>query len=408
MYYYNNIKGAFMNIKKDILEYCLKYWNDNFCGISSHQVSTDLQIRHEKVRQTLRKLKEENKGTLNDDVVISLDETGREREIAKKGDREKLITIFFPSREILTDYFNNSGLSKKDIPEYKKKLHLGHNQTELFYFPAEVLKKYTDDPENYNLCDTLCGGFLTIKSDDSYTLRYGKRKINEDERVVAVALDDLSELDPSEQQYWHTLELETPEFSVDDPDFHEFYLRYYEITPVDSYDPLHDLIATIRKINSLSHVGNLLGNVDNSRLKYPVKNTYKSFYKACKELSRVIAPNSINKKALKEYLCKNYNGYDNLKDEKEDCDINELFINLLKEINFIDSSITSLKRKVRSLDKISSGDYLDKFKKLCKNLLLWHRILHRKLKNKKPATFKKYIRPAHLNNKNKNKYLSLR
>lgn len=397
-----------MNTKRDILEYCLEYWNVNFCGISSHQVSIDLRIDHEKVRRTFRIFKKERKGTLNDDVLISADDAETENGVIADGDEQIFITIFFPSKDILSDYFYSSELAYKDIPDYRKKLHLGHNRTELFYFPTEVLKKYFNDPDRYGIHDTPCGGFLSEKTDGSYTLRYGKRKINKNEQVVAAALDDLSELSPAEQQHWISHEMDTPEFSIDDPEFHEFYLRYYEITPVDSYDPLNDLIATIEKINSLSHVGNLFSNIEKSRLKYPVKNTYKSFYKSCRELAKVIAPNSINKKALTEFLRKNYNGYDNLKDEKEECDVNELFINFLREINFIDNSITGLKRKVRSLDKISSGDYLDKFKKLCKNLLLWHRLLHRKLRGTKPVELKKYIRPNHLKNKNNNKFLSFR
>lgn len=394
-----------MKKQQDILEYCLEYWNDNFCGISSHQVSRDLDIEHEKVRRVFRQLKKENQGTLNDDVLIAADEND---EKSNEEDQQMEVTIFFPSRETLKDYYKSSGLAEQEIPEYKKKLHLGHNRTELFYFPVEVLDKYINNTDKYNVYDTFCGGFLSEKSEDTYTFRYGKRKINQDERVVAVVLDDLAELAASEQQHWNSREIETPEFTIDDPDFHEYYLRYYEITPVDSYDPLHDLIATLKKINSLSHVGKLFKNIDSTSLKYPVKNTYKSFYKSCKELSKIIAPNSINKKTLKRFLTKNFQGYDKLTKKESDCDADDLFANFLKEIHFIDSnSIDKLTGKDERPDKISNGDYLDKFKKLCKNLLLWHRILHRKLKESKPANLKKYIRPSHLEKKNKDKHLSL-
>ncbi|HEX6983657.1 MAG TPA: hypothetical protein VF181_12930 [Balneolaceae bacterium] len=373
----------------------MEKWNKRFDGISSFNVSAKLGIDHKKVRKAFKNFLRQNKGTLNESVVL------RPFELNKN----ITTTVFFPSKESLKESFSKSDLAAKHIPEFKKRLHLGHRRSELAYFSKSVLSKYFNLTDKFDIQDSLFGGFLSSKSTDVSgsskeeppkekvpILRFGKRKLDKDEQVVTAILEDLAELPESEQQHWHFSEIERPNFSLFDPDFHKYYLRYYDGIPVHKRDPLKGLLEILKKINSLPNVGNLFNNLDDVHLQYPVKKSSEDFAASCDRLYKVIGPDNLNIKALKKYLRTNYNYRDKdfFGEENQPVGNEQLFGKFLKEIGFLENSIDKLLNSVKEhtippdhqINALRSGahDFLSEFRNLCQSLLISYTILYEKLR----------------------------
>ncbi|HET6528597.1 MAG TPA: hypothetical protein VFG39_07575 [Balneolaceae bacterium] len=369
----------------------MEKWNKRFDGISSFSVSEKLGIDHRKVRETFKNFRRQNKGTLTDNVILRPFEVGK----------DVVTTVFFPSKESLKESFSKSNLATKHIPEFKKRLYLGHRRNELAYFSQSVLAKYFDLAEKFNIQDSLFGGFLTSRPDSSEdeshqektpVLRFGKRKLDKNEQVVAAILEDLAALPEDEQQHWHFSEIEHPNFSLFDPDFHKYYLRYYDVIPIHKRDPLNRLLSTLKKINALPNVGRLFNNLDGVHLQYPVKKSFEDFITSCDLLYKIIGPDNLNTDVLKNYLHSNYNyRHNHFRDSRgEPLNNSQLFRAFLKEIGFLENSIDKLLNSLKEhaippdhqINALRSGthDFLSEFRNLCQSLLISYTILYEKLK----------------------------
>lgn len=392
-----------MGLNQKILDYCMEKWNKKFDGISSYNVSTKLGIGHKKVRKAFKSFLRENKGTLNENVLLqpfelNKDDQGKVTEVTT--------TVFFPSKETLRENFSKSGLAKKNIPEFKKRLHLGHRRSELAYFTNSVLKKYYDFTDKFNIQDSLFGGFLSSNSTyfdglskerrhKEYVpiLRFGKRKLDKNEQVVTAILDDLAALPESEQQHWSFSEIEHPNFSLFDPDFHKYHLRYYDGIPVIAQDPLNQLLKMLKKINALPNVGNLFSNLKDVNLQYPVTKKHEGFCTCCDQLYKVIGFDNLSIEVLKKFLQTNYNYRDSdfLEGKKgQALSVEQLFKLFLKEVGYLQDSIDKLVTEIKEhripddhkiiASKYRTHDYLTEFKKVCQSLLISFTILYEKLR----------------------------
>lgn len=392
-----------MDIDKRILGFCLREWSKYFTGTNSYDLSHQLNIEHRQVRESFQRLKNMNQGTLDEDVVL--------RQVKKESDAFVAIqtTTFYPSKRCLEMNFKSQKVTEK-APEFKKRLLLGQQPSDLCYFSQSVLQKYLDAPEKYNFQDSLCGGFISSnkkylsdlnQEDKNFetvgTIRFGKRKVDDTQLVVTAILEDLSILPEKEQQHWYLSEVEKPDFSFFDPDFHKYHLNYYNSASIDTYNPLKGIFETFKKINALPHVGRLFKETGNKGMKYPVSKKLDDFSNSCDKLYQYIGPENINRKILKKFLKKNYNyKKEDFIDAKTEQPFTnqQLFKKLLKELGISGGSIDKLikaiqKHKIPADHQIqsprhSNPDYLTEYKKLCKSLLISFNILYQKL-NKKIA-----------------------
>lgn len=401
-----------MDINKQILDFSLREWNNNFDGVSSYHVSTHLGIDHEKVRETFRTFKKMNIGTLNEDVVLA--STKAHQDLKK--DEQLVATIFYPSKETLEMKYKKEESDQQEAPEFKKRLQLGHQYSELSYFSPSVLQKYLDSPEKYNVQDTLCGGF--ISSNESYIsnlpdeqkkkeyidiIRYGKRKVDDDKQVVTGILQDLGDLPKADQRHWYLSEIDDPDISLFDPEYHKYHLKFYNNTPTSAYNPLQGICDALKKINSLPNVGKLFKDISNNGLKYPVNKKFKDFCSSCDKLYKIIGPENMSRDIFKSYLYKNYNyREEDFIDTKSGKPLTneQLFRKLLQEIGFLTCSVDKLIKKIKQhkipadhrilASRFKGPDYLTEYKKLCQSLLVSFSILHQVL-DKNISPFRKKL-----------------
>jgi hypothetical protein len=312
------------DLEQKILTYTVSHWQNNFCGISGIKVAEDFDIQHETALKVFDELEKQEKGSVRRDVAlyqisISIIQPDNNAQIAKP--KEIITSIFFPSKDILTESFYENEFHRLNTPEYKSRLLKGSSQTHLIYFKVEVLRKYLDLREIYDIESTVTGGYIQLNnkyssglSDDEYDkvafslIRFGKRQLTNENVTVTVILHDLSELSEKEQAYWYSYEIEDPQFAKTDPDFEIFFRRNFEAEFLNDNDPLEEVIDEINEINSLVGDNGLFTVTSNPYLSYPVVNTYKSFSDSCSELYKIIGSDSINEKKLK-YLLQKHCGF---------------------------------------------------------------------------------------------------
>lgn len=289
----------------DILIKCTDIWFNRFSGISAIEIGEIFNISNKKVMKIFEQFELDNKGKINSNVVLY----SVEIDINKKWEKEfpeckKVIThIFFPSKAVLENYFYLSSVSRQNIPEYKKRLYLGGNQIELVFFRDEVLKRYYDHPEIYEIEDTLAGGKIISKGDsideNFIYVRYGKKLINNGKISVTAILKDLESMSPDEQKYWSAFELNNFLLDSHDQNFKLFLQRTYDGEYVDFPNIFKELEDTIIAINNKCNTEPLFNIYSNTHLRPPVENTYKSFCDSCSELYKLIGPDNINSSVLK-------------------------------------------------------------------------------------------------------------
>jgi hypothetical protein len=378
-----------MKYEKKVLAYSINKWNETFEGINSLQVSHDLNIPHPTVRRIFKRFRDQNKGTLNDGVMLYSFKYGGDKKELDDGGRY-VATIFYPSKELLNNYYIKSRYAKGDLPAFLRQLHQGHHKSEMLYFTESVLERYMRHPERYNVTDIAWGGFLSsninyinqlpeaeAESACCRVTRFGKVTSLEGKHFVTAMLEDLAAMPDMEQRYWRENQVHE-DLSIFDPDFYKYYLKFYEGAPADSHDPLNDLLGMLRKINNLPHVGSLFKNLD-IHLTYPVENNREGFYRACKNLYKVIGPENINISVLKRFLRKNYNYH------PKKVGVRKLYSTFLKLVECLDDSIEILTDTIKDHRLLNNKntvhtDYLNEFKKLCKSLLHSYSILYKKLK----------------------------
>ena len=169
------------DIQKNILDLSIAQWNQSFGGTSALDIGDKISVSNEDVMREMESLCKDKKGTINANIelyVIRIDPENPKFEIPKESTKTH---VFFPSKELLEDYFYGSELVREDFPEYIKRLHCGAHQLELVMFSEEVLSRYFYHPEWYEVDDSLSGGHIWAKSETPENrylyVRHGKRKL---------------------------------------------------------------------------------------------------------------------------------------------------------------------------------------------------------------------------------------
>jgi hypothetical protein len=307
-------------MKQQILDFTIKLWNERLVGISALDIAEKLEIPHLNVMTYLEELKSENKGTLNENAklfVISI-EPGKKLNLSNS---KKVKThIFFPSKEILSVYFENNLNEFNKNGEYKNRQHKGYSPIDLIYFDQKVLIKYLSDKEKYELNDDVSGGVIKLSS-EFYSnsteaeidkewfdkIWYGKRKLNDGKTVVAAILKDLSSLKVKEQSYWYGFETDNTSFDLKDNDFSKFVSRAYEGNWTESNDPIREIKNSIESINKTLQF-KLYGKSENPYLRYPLNNTFKDFVDCNSELYKLIGPDNLRLSKVKKLYLELLNG----------------------------------------------------------------------------------------------------
>ena len=215
--------------------------------------------------------------------------------------------IFFPSKQVLSEAFYSSNLPQQRLPEYKTRLYLGANRIELVYFSEEVLARYLDHPELYEIIDSLAGGdisSLSNASEDRFLyVRYGKCRLKSGNITITAIYKDLSSMGQYEQRYWHSFELDAPDIDKSDIHFQNFLTRTYDGDWVDFEDP----IAKLREaVITLSNTHALFAKSDNVYIRLPVQQTYKSYCDAASELYKIVGPDNLSQTVMKRLLTKDF------------------------------------------------------------------------------------------------------
>lgn len=299
------------DLKQRVMDYSIKHWREHFTGISGLDVAEHLNVSHEIVLRAFDELEREGKGFTRRDVTLYQLSMSFDR--PKLGEARPAVTsVFFPAPEVLTESFHSSTLCRSNIPEYKARLHKGGSQVQLVYFSSEVLTRYLEHIEIFEVENSVTGGYICSRQEDQDStdfplLRFGKRHLSDDTVVVTAILWDLSELPEKEQAYWRSYELEDPRFATQDPDFTIFYRRDFEAEFLDDNDPLQNVLTEISKINELFESDGLFATRNNPYLSYPSINTCKSFSDSCSELYKLVGPDSLQERTLRDLLTTYFN-----------------------------------------------------------------------------------------------------
>jgi len=297
-------------VAAEVLASTVAGWFRNFGGTSALDVARDLSLDHALIMQTFEQLETTGYGSLNRDVQLFQVSFDLEN-IAAGFKHEPISThIFFPSAQALHEAFYSSDLSRQRLPEYTTRLHLGAHQIGLVYFDEEVLARYLDHPELYEINDSLAGGDISALSrapEERYLyVRYGKCQLKSRSIAVTAIYKDLSDMGQSEQSYWHSYELESPDIDMSDIHFQNFLARTYEGDFVDFEDPISRLLEAVGEVNKIFAPRTLFAKLDNVHLRLPVEQTYKSYCDAASELYKIVGPDNISQTLLKDLLSSNF------------------------------------------------------------------------------------------------------
>jgi len=278
-------------------------WFKSFGGTSALCVSRDLSIDHAEVMHIFEQLADSGYGSLNRNVELL--QVSFDSDNIKAGLKSEAVTthIFFPSKEILRKSFFASEKAQLGLPEYTTRLHLGAHQIGLVFFSEEVLSRYMDHPEHYEINDSLAGGQISSLSPNPgerhLYVRYGKCQLASGQIAVTAIYKDLSDMTPSEQSYWYSHEIDSPSINKSDRHFQNFLKRTYEGAFVDYHDPIAILFEAMHHVNEVTPLFTKLSNV---HLQLPVEQTYKSYCDAASELYKVLGPDSLSQSRLKDLL----------------------------------------------------------------------------------------------------------
>jgi hypothetical protein len=289
-----------------VLDATVEGWFRNFAGTTALDVARELDVDHDMTMRLFEELESLGFGSLNRDagfVQMSFDP-----ENPSAGFKQEPITthVFFPSKEILRKAFFESGRPQQRLPEYTTRLHLGAHQIGLAYFHEEVLTRYLDHPELYEVNDSLAGGdvsALDAAPEERYLyVRYGKCRLKSGTIAVTAIYKDLADMSPSEQRYWHSHEIDSPEVDRKDVHFQNFLRRTYDGDWVDFEDPITRVYEAVAKVNAAIGGKPLLNKTKNIHLRFPVEQTYKSYCDAASELYKLVGPDNISQGRLKSIL----------------------------------------------------------------------------------------------------------
>jgi hypothetical protein len=261
---------------------------------------------HDDVLRILEDLNANGHGSLNRNVTLYSIKIDLENPSEKLKGERVTTNIYFPSKEILHRAFFASELPSKNLPEYKKRLHLGASQIELVFFTEEVLTRYLDHPELYEIHDSLAGGDVCslseLPEDRQLYVRYGKSKLKSGKTAVTAIVHDLSVMSPPEQRYWHSHEIEQPSIDRTDENFKRFLARTYGGEFVDFPDPISDVVEAMTTVNEAFAPEMLFTRPENIHLRLPVEQTYKALCDSASELYKLVGPDGISQLTLRKHL----------------------------------------------------------------------------------------------------------
>lgn len=289
-----------------ILDLSIAQWNRTFGGTSALDICDKIDLSNDAVMLLMETLCEEGKGSLNRNVELYVIKIGPESPKFEIPSKPTITHVFFPDKQLLTEHFYSSHLVREKYPEFKNRLHQGAHQIALVLFSDEVLTRYFDHPELYEIDDSLAGGHILANSEapeNRYLyVRYGKRKLLNGRTAVTAIYKDLYAMSAEEQRHWHANEINGSEVAKNDPNFERFLARTYEGEFVDFPSPLKDISEALALVNKKTSKDCLFNRTENSYLRLPVENTQKAFYDCCSELYKLIGSDSLNQNVMKSLL----------------------------------------------------------------------------------------------------------
>jgi hypothetical protein len=289
-----------------VVAYAVEVWGRTHGGISGLDIAENLSIAHDDVLRILEDLNANGHGSLNRNVELYQVRIDLENPSDKMEGARVTTHIYFPSKEILHRAFFASDLPSKNVPEFKKRLHLGASQIGLVFFTEEVLTRYLDHPELYEIHDSLAGGDISSLSespeDRQLYVRYGKSKLKSGKTAVTAIVHDLSVMSPSEQRYWHSHEIEQPIIDRTDQNFKQFLARTYDGEFVDFPDPISEVAEAMASVNETLAPEKLFTRPENIHLRLPVEQTYKALCDSASELYKLVGPDGISQLTLRKHL----------------------------------------------------------------------------------------------------------
>jgi hypothetical protein len=289
-----------------VLAATIEKYFQSFVGTSALEVARSLSIGHGLVMEMFEELCSQGYGTMNSNAElnqVSFDPTNPNAGFKFEPVRTH---IFFPSKEALRKAFYASDLPQKRLPEYQTRLRLGAPLYGLAYFREEVLAKYFNHPEFYEVRDSLAGGEVQPASDAPeerwLDVRYGKCLLKSGHVAVSAVFKDLSHMSLSEQRHWHSHEIEEPELDTSDAHFKAFLRRTYEGDWAQFEDPIERLSSAISQVNAAAGKQAFFARDKNTYLQLPVEETYKSYCDSASELFKLIGPDNLLQAQLKALL----------------------------------------------------------------------------------------------------------
>ncbi len=279
-------------------------------------------------------------------------------------------------------------MTLRAVPPYAERVLRREPVMGLYYFEPEVLEKYCGHQEKYHFHDSVLGGavatrdqyYLTLpeasrRRDIFATVDYGRRKLKGGGAAIAAFLYHLGRLPPKEQCYWWSFELEAPDFDDDDPGFQKWLDQELEGALVTHPDPIRSVYEAIRQVNAVVAPSKLFRREredPNPHLVYPVSNTRKAYSATHKELRKLIGPDSIDVRVVKQLIAEMRLQPALTGDERPWA----LFKRLLSDLPADEQKqiLEPLERSAaaRSLDaheiddlKLASEDYVERFKRDC-------------------------------------------
>jgi hypothetical protein len=286
-----------------VLDCAVEQWNKTHAGITSIDIAKQVRSSNVKVMKAMVALEAEGKCSLNKNAEFFTVSIGKDgMRFAKKA---TIAHVIFPDKEVLTDHFYSSGLARQALPVYVERLHKGAHQYAMVYFCEEVLAKYLNRPELYDVDDSLSGGHIRSSTDDESTfihVRHGRRQLADGRSSVLVLYADLARLDEAQQRYWHGFEISTPEVAGPDQNYSKFMQRTFDGAFVDYENPLENFMEAVKYVNGKLGGPVLFRHTENRHLRIPLENTEKAFYDACSELFKIIGADSLVASTIKKIL----------------------------------------------------------------------------------------------------------
>ena len=236
----------------EILEYCSKKWFDNPAGISALDLAQHFQITNEAAMRIFGSLNELEYGTLNRNVKLYSAHFNPKNVSKSLNFKEEITHIFFPSSKVLATYYEKLGLLRQNIPEYEKRLKLGAGQVNQAYFEEEVLRKYFNHPEKYEVEDSESGGSVLSRGEEIpyIWVRYSKRKLVNGNIVVGAIYKDLAAMSDTDQKYWASYEVKEAKFVEYEKDeaYQRFVKNQFYGEFADYVDPIADISCFLRRL----------------------------------------------------------------------------------------------------------------------------------------------------------------